>query len=627
MTDNPVASKAKRKDDNLTTLVQYFEDSEEATRDARLLSERDRDYYDGKQYTADEKAKLLKRGQPALVFNKIKRKVNFLTGHEDQTKADPKAYPRNYPADEDGAQAATDALRYVQQDQLLEDKFSTTFEHMNIEGYGGIEVLYNAKKDKMDIKVWPWDRLFYDPYSARPDFSDGKYRGGVVWMDEDDAKGRYKGKGAIIDATISSHTEGTSETHDDKPRQNWARLGSRKRIRVVQIYWKNDGDWWWAHFTKGGILEGNMPVIFKDEDGETECPLVMQSAYVDRDNCRYGEIRELIDIQDEVNKRRVKLLYQLGVRQVRADKGAVDNVNKAREQVARPDGWIETNPNKEFEIIQNSDQSSGQAQLLQEAKSEMEFAGPNASLMGDTRSGASGRAIIASQQGGLTELGRFLARYRNFKLRVYRQIWNRVRQFWTAEKWVRVTDDEKNVKFVGLNIPETVEDVLLAQMKQEEDDPEQIQEGEEQLKALGPEQIMKLTSGQFDSLSAPTGKLKNNVAEMDMDIIIDEAPDTVTIQQEQFEQIVALGRSGIEFEAEDIIELSQLRNKDQVIERMSKRKAASIPPEVQELQMRDGVAEVEKKEASAAKDAAQAEKTEIETAGMALELGTNVGLQ
>jgi hypothetical protein len=636
MNENPKAVKKAAKGDkadHLAMLVEYFEESEEATRDGRSEAEVDRDYYDGKQWTSSEKAKLEKRGQPALVFNKIKRKVNFLTGHQEQTKADPKAFPRNYPADEEGAHAATDAMRYVQQEQMLEDKFSIAYEHMCIEGFGAIEVLFDVAKNKMDIKSWSWDRLFYDPYSAKADFSDAKYVGGVVWMDEDEAKEKYPENAAAIDATMEQHSQTQTETHDDKPRTTWVGAGKRKRVRVVQIYYRSKGDWWWAHYTKGGILAGCMPVIFKDEDGATECPLIMQSAYVDRDNNRYGEVRELRDIQDEVNKRRSKLLYHLSVRTVVADKGAVDNKEAARKEVARADGWIEKNPNRSLELLPNSDQSSGQAQLLQEAKQEMEFAGPNASLMGDTRAGASGRAIIASQQGGLTELGRFQARFRHLKLRVYRQIWNRVRQFWTAEKWIRVTDNENNIKFVGLNIPETIEDVLMAEAMQEADSPEEQQQAEQQIKQLTPDMVSQMFGVPLpEGIKTKTGNIKNNTAEMDMDIIIDEAPDTVTIQQEQFEQVVNLAQSGVPFDPEDIILLSNLRNKDKVLERIRKRTSpAEVPPEVEEMQRRDAEAEVAKKEASAVKDAtsaqknmADAQKTTAEAEKMAFDMGMSV---
>src|SRR4029077_20735234 len=89
----------------------------------------------------------------------------------------------------------------------------------------------------------------------------------------------------------------------------------------------------------------------------------------------------------------------------------------------------------------------------------------------------------------------------------FRAIWARIRQFWTAEKWIRVTDDEQNVRWVGMNV-----------------DPQQMQMAMQQNPALA-----KRIAG-----------VVGNVAELDCDIIIDEAPDSVTSLMEQFEALVEL---------------------------------------------------------------------------------------
>ena len=79
--------------------------------------------------------------------------------------------------------------------------------------------------------------------------------------------------------------------------------------------------------------------------------------------------------------------------------------------------------------------------------------GPNAAMTGKDDKAPSGRAILASQQGGTIELGPLSDALRQWQWRVYRQLWNRVRQYWTAEKWIRVTDDEEKLRWVGLNKP------------------------------------------------------------------------------------------------------------------------------------------------------------------------------
>lgn len=586
-------SAAGTDDDELTQLVQWFEESEELTATAREKAQKCRDYYDGIQLTALEIATLQGRNQPPIVNNRIKRKINFLLGNEMERRSDPKAFPRNVPEDEAAADAATDALRYVQEDEDMPTKCSDVFENMMIEGYGGIEILYNAQKGCVEVKGWAWDRLFYDPFSSKHDFTDATYVGGIVWMNENIAQAKYPDKKAVLEGTVASarsEHQNKGETFDDKPRNNiWVDFKKRPRVRIVQIYWNDGKTWKWAHYTKGGFLKGPMDVAFLNEDGESECPLLLQAAYVNRENERYGEVAELLDIQDEVNKRRSKLLHSISVRQVIAEAGAVDNVERARTEVAKPDGFIEVAPGKRFDIEDGGNMAAGQAELLAEAKNEMEIAGPNAALMGKQGKEASGRAILASQQGGLTELARVFGRYKQFKVRAYRQIWNRVKQFWTEEKWVRVTDNGRDARFVGFNTPEKVGDALLEQAKAKSAPPEMIAEIEKDIET-------------DPSMQVPTGKMLNNVGKMDVDIIIDESPDTVSIQVEQFDQLVGLAQAGVVFAPEDYIEMSQLHNKEKMLQRLKERQDAAqgqnqIPPEVQKLQFDEIASKVDKTKA------------------------------
>ena len=92
----------------LGMFCRHFEEAEESTQDSRQKAERDRDYYDEKQWTAEEETALKNRKQPVITYNRVKRKVNAMMGLEKQTRKDPKAFPRN-PDDEESAQAATDA--------------------------------------------------------------------------------------------------------------------------------------------------------------------------------------------------------------------------------------------------------------------------------------------------------------------------------------------------------------------------------------------------------------------------------------------------------------------------------------------------------------------------------------
>lgn len=553
-------------DDELSQYVEWFQAAEEATDTERALSERDRDYYDNKQLTETEVRDLEKRGQPPIVINRVKRKIDFLRGVEQQQRTDPKAFPRN-PRDEQSAHAATDALRFVADTNRYDTIRSSVWENLTIEGLGGCEVVAEQSVSgemKIVIRQLPWDRIFRDPHSREPDCSDANYLGLVLWMDWQDAVDKWPDAASDLDEILSQTSLG--DTYDDRPNAlSWCD-SKRKRIRIVQMWHKKVSGWHWCTFTRGVVLEGG-PSPYVDEQGVPKCPIILASAYVDRKNARYGVVREMIGPQDEINKRRSKALHLLTLRQVVAEKGAVDDARKARIELAKPDGYIEVAPNKRFEIQLTSDLAAGQFQLLQHATAEIDGMGPNASMQGKNPADQSGRAIQAQQQGGYIELGPLMDRLRQFNISVYIAIWDRIRQFWTEEMWVRVTDDERNIRFVPLNKPITALEQYAEQLQQMGLPPEQIQAAVQQI--------------QFDPRGQQIVGIRNNISEMMVDIVVDDAPDSVTIQHEQYEMLVQLVQAGVPIPPDVLIEASQLRNKDKLIEKLANPQGEQDPQAAQ----------------------------------------------
>lgn len=552
-------------------LVRMFEESEEATYEARQLAERDRDYYDNRQLTAAECAALRKRGQPEVIFNRIKDKVDFLVGFEKQQGIDPRALPRT-PVHEEDANSASGALRYVADDQRYDHKRSKAWRNLLIEGAAGMAVSVEPGYDgpQIVIRRISWDRMFWDPHSSEADYSDAGYLGVVVWMDYDEALIEYPDGKEALDATMAEPGNFT-DTYDDKPKWRLWADKKRKRVRICQIWIKRGDEWYFAEYTKGGILKAGVSPYYTDT-GESDCELLFQSAFIDRDNNRYGYVRELIGPQDEINKRRSKALHLLNTAQIVYREGSIVNVDKTRREAAKPDGVIRVeNTNapldEVFRFNTRTDLASGHVDLLQEAKNEIDLKGPNATMLGDKAEGssaASGKAIIASQQGGVIALGDIMDSLRDLDIRVFRAIWARIRQYWTAEKWIRTTDDERNVKWVGMNV-----------------DPQMVQEYAQR----NPE-AAQMIAGAVGS-----------VAELDCDIIIDEVPDAVTPALEQFEALVSLKQYDLnnELPFRALVQAApNLRNKDRIFEEMDQ--AGQVNPAqqaMQELEVQDKAAGIE----------------------------------
>lgn len=537
--DVEAAPEAPERDD-LPALLQMYAAAEEASSTARDKAERDRDYVDNKQLTEDEIRTLQKRGQPPIVLNVIRSRAAFLAGMEKRQRRDPKAWPRNNPNDVMAAEAFSDGMRYCVDKADYASKRSQAWKNLTVEGFGGIEVAAVQKKNG-DIEItltrMPWDRLFYDPHSSEPDFSDANYKGCVLWSDYDDAVARAVAGGMdeadarrILDTTLDS-APGIGKTYDDKP--SWTIWGdkARKRVRIVMMWVREAGDWKYVEFTRGGkLLESDRPYV--DQDGDTYCPWVWESANVDRDNNRYGEIRHLIDPQDEINKRRSKALHLLNVRGVVADEGAVEDINKARRELTRPDFWITKQLGAELRIETGSDLAAGQAALGAQAMAYVAEAGPNQALLGKGTQDQSGRAIEAQQAGGLVEQSDLMDTLRRMDLRVFTIIASMIKQFWTAEKWIRVTDDEESPKWVGLNIPMWMDPAT----------GETAPESEWKKLADQGAQLPQLVPA-VDEMGQPV--LENDVAQLDMDIIVSDTPDAITLDGENYQAFMQLMASGL----------------------------------------------------------------------------------
>jgi hypothetical protein len=594
----------KTVDDKLITKRRHVTEYLDNTREEREWAELHRDYFDDKQWTAAEIATLQARGQPVITDNKIKDKVEYMEGVERKSRTDPKAFPRTPVHDED-ADVVTDALRFIFDENRFSMTKSAVYNNMLIEGWGAVEVIVDkANPKKVLIRRIRWDRLYRDPYSMEPDCSDASYIGVITWMDEAKAKEKWPGKHQAIETTSAQmQAQNTGESTDDKPR--WVDA-KRKRIQVFEEYEKKKGSIYRSVFCWGGFLEEEAECPYVDDDKEApkhEWPIIPASAYVDREGRRYGLVKRYISKQDAINKRQSKSLHLLNSKTVITETGAVENAAEARKEVHKPDGWIEVSPGMRFDIEDNLNLSAAHLQMLQQDINDLSVTGPNAALLGQSGS-ISGRAKELDQMGGALQIGVLPDNLRDFQLRVAKATWHRVCQYWDEETVIRVTDSEMGLKFIKLNEKTTQGELAARRLKGKP--PEEIQAALEQI-AQDPQ--------------AQQPAIANNVAELEVDIIIDETPDNVTLQSEDFEKMVQLAGTGmVQMPPEVLIEASGLSagKKKRIMEILKPKEdpVAQMQAQFSEFMMKmEGLlkqAEVRETNASAALKEAQAGKTEVD---------------
>jgi hypothetical protein len=573
---------------DLAALKKLYSESRDNTDDARKTAETCYDYYCGKQWTSKEIAALRKRKQPEIWINRIAPAVNGILGVLEQGAADPRAFPRNE-EDQNASEVATDSLRFAaDQSNWKRTKLAIAKNYLcGVAGACIVEV--NEDGD-------PWPReirrgeLVYDPHSQDLDFDDARYMGVAKWMYVDAVKALYPE--ADIDPTAVTPINVSFED-EDKPRNAWGD-SKKNRVLVVELY-IDQGGWKKVCFWGGGILaQGPSPYL--DEKGRPSNPIVAQSAFIDRDNNRYPPVKDMVPIQDEINMSRSRALHLLNSRTIRVVDPAQVEVaaDVAREEAAKPDGILPIG----YDFASNNDLSQGQMMRLQEAKAEIERMGPNPAVLGQSNASASGRAQLVRQQAGLTELTPVLGGIEHLELRVYRQMWARIKQFWTDQKTVRVTDDIGAAKFLMVNEP-VVQNVPA------------IVQGPDGRPTIGMQQVVV--------------DVKNRPAMMDMDIIIDAVPDTANVQQEQFAELVQLAQTygPQEVPFDDLLEASNLPKKRELIEKREARRQEAMQNQPQPDPTI--VADAQNKMAQAELNKAKAQGQDLENKATAFQMGMAAG--
>ena len=631
---------------------------------------RDEEYYDGDikgtgwgHWTESQLTKLGIRNQPPVTRNIVCRKVNAICGVEQRSRSEPRALPRT-PKDQKSAEIATDSLRYIkEQTHWINTKSEKVLEAVKI-GFAAVEI--GGAPDRVPVTPIAWKDFFFDPRSRMFDFSDARYLGVAKWLDADVAKATYAGPEIqrpqippqpptddpvilqqwalqaqsiinawqqevarrqqiidIIDSTAngagSDRIGAGGDDFEDRPANIFCDA-KRKRVFVIDMWHQDPKEGWFrCVFTGAGKLFTE-PAKFIEKDGwgrpRKIHPIKAFSLHVSKDLWRSGEVRGMRSTQDEVNFRLSKKLHYLATNQLFYVPGAFEEQDKesVRAEINKPDGVIAVRDIQGFKVEKNLDVAMALDVAMQEAMRFLDAEGANLELQGKESGAASGRAILARQQAGLGQLGPIFDRIHDWELRCYRAMWARVQQFWDGPMYVRVTDDKNAARFAAVNGAPVVDrdNGNAPQMPMMPSDPRMMvgANGGPPGDPLAPNE-----SGDPDE-QAQVGPM---LAELDMDIIIDRAPEAATLQAEQYEALVQLAQAGVlgppnPETARMLVTASALPNKSELLDMLDKMAAKPQGPSPEQK------AALAKLAAQIDQIIAQTQKTKAETAKTAAEI-------
>lgn len=589
---------------SIERLRRRFDDSRDDVNGNRAKSQTDRGYYDGPEQLNSKVRSILKsRGQPAIYTNRVRPAVNGVLGVLEAGRRDPKAVPRN-PDDQDNADVVTKTLRFINDESKFNDTQMDVAENFFIEGTGA--VIIELVDEKITATQIRWEEFYFDSRSRRADLKDARYMGIAKWMDADEVMDKWRVRINDIGDPMIPGGNTFFDTYEDRgdDGSGWVNT-KRRRVMLVEEYAIEDGEWKRIVYIAAGVLEYG-PSPYMDDKNRPCCPIEGVSCYVDRNNSRYGMVRDMVPIQDEINASRSRSLHLMNSRQVTIDPNSYAagvGTDEIRMEAAKADGVLPSGAT----INQTSDMTQANMVRNQEAKGEIERMGPTPAVLGRNEgAGQSGRARLVSQQAGLTELARPMGRLYGWVLRCYEQMWNRARQYWTDPMWIRVTDDVEAPSFLQVNEP------IMGMVPQQVTDP-----------ATGMPTVVEMPG---------IVGMEKRLSEMNMDVILDTSEDTASLDQEVWAELMQLlstaGGLGAIFSEEfaTALEISPMSDKARIVERLKAKKeerdkaqqeAQQGQAEQQQaavaLAMERDQAEIAGKFASAAKTIADTDKVQADT--------------
>lgn len=464
--------------------------------DNRTQMEKDENSYDGEQWEEMDKAIVEGRGQMALVYNVIATSINWMLGTERRGRTDYKVLPRR----KEGAKAAENKsalLKYLSDVNRTEFSISEAFAECVKAGLGWLEcgLQDDAEGEPIYDMAESWRNIVHDSAARKLDVSDGRYIFRTKWTDQDAALAMFPDRReAIINATSTTTDYGyfggefdgdNAMDYGEEEMQNTGYIGGpgdhglfalRKRVRLIEGWFRvpiqedrmTGGEFSGEIFDPysdghiGQIITGKAKVrkrltwrmhvmIFtnagplwfsKSPYRHNHFPFTPVWCYRRAKNgLPYGMIRNLRDLQNDINKRASKALHILSTNKTIMDDDAVVDLDEFREEVSRADAIIVKKRGSQLDLNVDRDLAPAHMDLMRYAVDMVQqMSGVTHENLGRDTNATSGRAIIAKQdQGSLTTSPIF------DNLRFARQVHGEkklslIEQFMTEEKQFRITN-------------------------------------------------------------------------------------------------------------------------------------------------------------------------------------------
>lgn len=186
-----------------------YEYEREAQAEGRALRARDERFYDGHQFSDEEKQVYAERNQKPRTYNEIKPAVDWIIGSERRARSDWNVLPRTAD-DVEPAQLKTKLIKYVDDINKAKWQRSTAFEDCVKTGEGWTRISVEPNEDgelMIQLNYENWQNILIDGQSVKADLSDNRYLWNTKIIDIETLEQWFPAKKVEIEADAGEYQE------------------------------------------------------------------------------------------------------------------------------------------------------------------------------------------------------------------------------------------------------------------------------------------------------------------------------------------------------------------------------------------------------------------------------------
>lgn len=317
------------------------------------MGKRSQDYYIGDHWDKNTKRELERKNRAAITINEVAAKVDLLNGFQIQTRSDFKFAPVEE-GDEAVSRMLDDSTHNIMYLNDFDRVESAVFLEQTAVGRGLFDVYMdydNTAKGEVRIEKLPWNAVKFGPHEKN-DLSDCEYLIKNKWYSKSKVKQIWPEKEKDLDLMFTRASETVEEPIIDNPGDQYA-TGTetmlpgdtkhidiaRKQIRVMELQRKKYRNEVVVSEKEGEYVESLGNLGKGDFDQISSIPALRLAKFTvfdmeivriagdvlldtDKDeefsvipsyakkwgNYWYGKIAEVMDAQDEINKRHSQMI-------------------------------------------------------------------------------------------------------------------------------------------------------------------------------------------------------------------------------------------------------------------------------------------------------------------------------